>query len=313
MQEYVDALLAGHLVAFPTETVYGLGGDAGNDDAVARIFHTKGRPADHPLIVHLAESSDLDRWGRDIPEYSRALAEAFWPGAMTVILPAAPGVSSLVTGGQATLGLRVPSHPVARELLATFRDKGGSGVAAPSANRFGRVSPTTADAVYAELAEHLHPADRILEGGPCEIGVESTIIDCTGEAPSIVRPGVITHEMIQRVTGYELRPFTGHLRASGTLASHYSPLAVVVLDQDSRPGDGLLAPAHYPTPEGVVRLLEAGTAEDYARDLYASLRQADELGLSRVVAVMPEGEGISEAVRDRLTRASNRTVRGGSA
>ena len=304
IQECAEALFQGHLVAFPTETVYGLGGDAGNDDAVLRIFETKGRPANHPLIVHLSEARDAERWGRGLPDYAWKLAHAFWPGAMTLIVPTVENVSGLVTGGQGSVGLRVPSHPVAQGLLHAFVTQGGSGIAAPSANRFGRVSPTTADAVRSELGPYLQPGDRVLEGGLCQIGLESTIIDCTGERPAVARPGAITHQMIRDVTGLDPVAFSGHIRVSGTLTSHYAPRARVTLDATPHPGDGLIALSSHPTPEGVIRLLTAESIEHYARELYVALRRGDELGLSRIVAWTPEGDDLAVAVRDRLSRAS---------
>jgi L-threonylcarbamoyladenylate synthase len=304
IQACAIALSSGHLVAFPTETVYGLGGDASNPAAVARIFQTKGRPADHPLIVHLAEASHSERWSHNIPDYAWQLADALWPGAMTLIVPKAEGVSTLVTGGQNTVGLRVPSHPLAQDLLHAFAEQGGSGVAAPSANRFGRVSPTSAEAVRSELGTHLQSGDLVLEGGPCEIGLESTIIDCTGEFPAIARPGAITRDMIRSVTGLDPVPFTHEIRVSGGLAQHYAPRATVVLDGEPQPGDGLIALSSHPTPEGVTRLLEAADAWHYAKGLYGALRTADDLGLTRICALAPEGDGIAEAIRDRLSRAS---------
>ena len=196
----VDAaanLLAGNLVAFPTETVYGLGADACNADAVARIYSVKGRPADHPLIVHVASMEGLGDWADDVPGYAISLARDFWPGPMTLIMKRSGLAGDFVTGGQDTVGVRVPDHPVALGLLEAFARAGGKGVAAPSANRFGNVSPTTAQAVADELSDYLGDADQILDGGPCEVGVESTIIDCTGNAPRILRPGAVTVPMIE--------------------------------------------------------------------------------------------------------------------
>lgn len=304
IQQCARALAQGHLVAFPTETVYGLGGDAGNEDAVLRIFETKGRPATHPLIVHLSELRNAERWCLQLPDYAWELAHHFWPGAITLIVPKAKNVSELVTGGQDTVGLRVPSHPVAQELLRAFVGQGGSGIAAPSANRFGRVSPTTADAVRSELGPYFQSGDQILDGGLCQIGVESTIIDCTGKRPAVARPGAITHQMIREVTGLDPVVFSGQIRVSGTLTRHYSPRARVVLDVDPQPGDGLIALASEDTPEGVIRLLSAEDIEHYARDLYGALRRADQMGLSRIVAWSPEGHDLAVAIRDRLSRAS---------
>jgi L-threonylcarbamoyladenylate synthase len=299
------ALSDGFLVAFPTETVYGLGADATNAAAVARIYEVKSRPVDHPLIVHLSSSQGMSQWAQEIPSYAQALAQAFWPGPMTLVLKRSDLAGDFITGGQDTVGVRVPGHPVALELLAAYEKLGGKGVAAPSANRFGKVSPTTAQAVRDELSEHFGQHDVILEGGPSEVGIESTIIDCTGKAPSILRPGAITPEMITRVTGLELGMRSSEIRVSGSLESHYSPRARVVLGEIPNPGDGFIAPAFHPTPQGVIRLAAPETSEDYARALYSALRNADEQRLDRVVAIPPVGDDIALAIRDRLERASN--------
>jgi L-threonylcarbamoyladenylate synthase len=298
------ALSDGALVAFPTETVYGLGADASNPSAVARIYATKGRPANHPLIVHFSSVAGLSHWARDIPDYALALAKAFWPGPMTLVVNRTKEAADFLTGGQETVGLRVPGHPVALELLSAFEALGGHGVAAPSANRFGKVSPTTAQAVRDELADYLDSADIILDGGSSEVGIESTIIDCTGEVPGILRPGAITRDMIAECTGLEPTAGSAEIRVSGSLESHYSPRAEVVLDVDPTPGDGFIALERFETPEGVIRLAAPATHHDYARVLYAALRAADEQSLTRVVALSPSGDGIAAAIRDRLLRAS---------
>ena len=299
------ALSDGFLVAFPTETVYGLGADATNAAAVARIYEVKGRPVDHPLIVHLSSSQGMSKWAQEIPSYAQVLAQAFWPGPMTLVLKRSDLAGDFITGGQDTVGVRVPGHPVALELLAAYEKLGGKGVAAPSANRFGKVSPTAAKAVRDELSQYWGQHDVILEGGPSEVGIESTIIDCTGKAPSILRPGAITPEMITRVTGLELGAGSSEVRVSGSLESHYSPRARVVLGEIPNPGDGFIALAGHPTPEGVIRLAAPETPEDYARVLYSALRDADEQRLDRVVAIPPVGDDIALAIRDRLERASN--------
>jgi L-threonylcarbamoyladenylate synthase len=298
------ALKQGWLVAFPTETVYGLGADAENPAAVARIYSTKGRPADHPLIVHVSSSKALTSWARDIPEYAHKLAEDFWPGPMTLILTRSDRAGDFVTGGQDTVGLRVPDDTTALALLAEFEKQGGTGVAAPSANRFGKVSPTTAQAVREELSAYMDPQDMILEGGQSDVGIESTIIDCTGPAPRILRPGAITAAMIERSTGLRIGEADTSIRVSGSLESHYAPTARVVLNHTPEPGDGLIALEEIVTPEGVVRIASPSTTREYANQLYAALRQADELGLSKVVAVTPEGDDIALAITDRLQRAS---------
>lgn len=300
-----EALRTGNLVAFPTETVYGLGGDATNESALNKIFQAKGRPRNHPLIVHLAAADMLRDWTNNVPTYAAELAIAFWPGPLTIILKAASTVGRLVTGGQDTVGIRVPSHPVALELLSLFAQSGGSGVAAPSANRFGKVSPTSAQAVRQELAQFLSPADLIIDGGDCQVGVESTIVDCTGSTPAIARPGAVTARMIQDVLGSEPSTFSNNMRVSGSLPGHYSPRAKVLLNTIAAPGDGLIAMSDVKTPHGVIRLLKSATSAEYARGLYRALRQADDIGLESVVAILPSGDDIAVAIRDRLSRASS--------
>jgi L-threonylcarbamoyladenylate synthase len=307
-------LLAGNLVAFPTETVYGLGADACNAVAVARIYSVKGRPADHPLIVHVASMEGLGDWADDVPGYAISLARDFWPGPMTLIMKRSEMAGDFVTGGQDTVGVRVPDHPVALGLLLAFAQIGGKGVAAPSANRFGNVSPTTAQAVADELSDYLGEADQILDGGPCEVGVESTIIDCTGEAPRILRPGAVTVAMIEESTGLNVGDSASvnggsvdekEIRVSGSLDSHYAPVATVLLDQSPVAGQGFIAMADAATPDGVVRLAAPKTDDEFARVLYAALRAADEQGLQTVVVAQPAGDGIAVAIRDRLMRAAH--------
>ena len=296
-----QALSAGHLIAFPTETVYGLGADATNPDAVKRIYEVKGRPADHPLIVHISAIDQMAQWAIDIPEFAITLARDFWPGPMTLVLKRSAKAKDFITGGQETVALRVPAHPIALSLLQEFKE----GIAAPSANRFGSVSPTTAEAVEEELKEYLSPQDLILDGGQCLVGLESTIIDCTKETPFILRPGAITAEMIEESTGLiTLINKDNQIRVSGSLDSHYSPKAKVVLDAIAEPGDGLIAPDQIPTPDGVIRLASPRTVEGYARDLYAALRLADTKNLDVVVVLQPGGDGLAEAIRDRLARSA---------
>jgi L-threonylcarbamoyladenylate synthase len=288
----------------PTETVYGLGADATNPAAVTKIYAAKGRPAAHPLIVHFSNPDLINKWAAEVPEYAIDLAKAFWPGPMTLVLKRTELAGDFVTGGQDTVAIRVPGHPVALQLLREFEQLGGLGVAAPSANRFGKVSPTNAAAVHAELGEYLASNDLILEGGDSEVGIESTIIDCTTEKPKLLRLGAITAEMINKVTGLGVIRGGSTIRVSGSLASHYAPNAKVVLDQDVRPGDGLIALEMEPTPDSVIRLIAPADVESYAKQLYFALRQADALGLERVVAITPKGDGLAEAIRDRLERAS---------
>ena len=299
-------LMAGNLVAFPTETVYGLGADACNAVAVARIYSVKGRPADHPLIVHVPSMDALGDWASDVPEYAISLARDFWPGPMTLIMKRSGLASDFVTGGQDTVGIRVPAHPVALGLLEAFALVGGKGVAAPSANRFGNLSPTTAQAVSDELSDYLGDGDQILDGGACDVGVESTIIDCTGVATRILRPGAITQEMIEHSTGLDVVDADGvAIRVSGSLDSHYSPQARVVLDQSPVAGQGFIAMSDVATPDGVVRLAAPTTHEEFARVLYSSLRAGDEQWLATVVVHQPQGDGIAIAIRDRLKRAAH--------
>ena len=304
MARAAEQLKAGSLVAFPTETVYGLGADATNPNAVARIYKAKGRPADHPLIVHIGEMQDIAEWSNEIPDYAIALARSFWPGPMTLILKRSSLAKDFITGGQETVGLRVPDHVIALALLNEFKKLGGKGIAAPSANRFGHVSPTTSAAVTAELSEYLEENDLILDGGPSQVGVESTIIDCTGELPKILRPGAISEEMITGVTGLVIADSVSDIRVSGSLENHYSPAAKVILDIAPASGDGFIALSNIETPAGVVRLASPQNNEEFARLLYTALRSADQQELARVVVAQPAGDDISVAIRDRLLRAS---------
>ena len=304
MARAAEHLKAGSLVAFPTETVYGLGADATNPDAVARIYMAKGRPADHPLIVHLGDMQDIAEWSDEIPDYAIALARNFWPGPMTLILKRSALAKDFITGGQETVGLRVPDHVIALALLNEFKKLGGKGIAAPSANRFGHVSPTTSAAVTSELSDYLEENDLILDGGPSQVGVESTIIDCTEELPKILRPGAITKEMIIETTGLSIADSLSDIRVSGSLENHYSPAAKVVLDIAPESGDGFIALANIETPAGVIRLASPQNNEEFARVLYTALRSADQQGLARVVVAQPAGDDISVAIRDRLLRAS---------
>jgi L-threonylcarbamoyladenylate synthase len=312
--EAVELLRAGRLVAFPTETVYGLGADAANPDALARLYAVKGRPADHPVIVHVDGPGRLDDVAVGVPEAARRLAAACWPGPLTLVVRRNPAaVSGRATGGRDTVGVRVPDHPLALELLRRF----GGGVAAPSANRFGRVSPTRAADVAADLDGDV---DLILDGGPCRVGVESTIVDCTGEEPAVLRAGGVSLERLTELLGRPPR-LGGTTPAPGTLPAHYAPRArVEVVGADELAGRaaalverhgriGVLAPAGPALREaarrsGVVVLAAPADAEGYARTLYAALRGADRKGLPVVLAVPPAEEGIGRAVADRLRRAA---------
>ena len=300
-----QALKDGSLIAFPTETVYGLGADATNAQSIARIYEVKGRPSDHPLIVHIPGLDSLESWTSDFPMYAISLARDFWPGPMTLVLPRSDIAKDFITGGQGTVGLRVPAHPLALGLLHAFKKIGGLGIAAPSANRFGQVSPTTAQAVEEEIGEYLSPTDFILDGGPALVGVESTIIDCTGDLPSILRHGAITKEMIEECTGLKvIESDESEIRVSGSLEKHYSPKAQVVLNAIAESGEGFIALSSIPTPKGAIRLASPSTTDEYARVLYAALRSADAQGVKKIAVIPPEGDGLALAIRDRLARAS---------
>jgi L-threonylcarbamoyladenylate synthase len=294
----------GNLVAFPTETVYGLGADASQEKAVAKIYAAKGRPADHPLIVHIASMDGIGYWADEISEYAIELARAFWPGPMTLICKRSASAKDFITGGQDTVGLRVPDHVVALALLDAAKQVGVQGVAAPSANRFGHVSPTAADAVREELDQYLSTDDIILDGGPSQVGVESTIIDCTGSTPHILRPGAITQAMIEEVTGLKVTDAVNEIRVSGSLENHYAPHATVALDTTPQPGDGYLAMSDKQTPAGVIRLASPQSTEEFARILYSSLRDADSQKISRICIEQPQGDGLAIAICDRLQRAA---------
>ena len=316
LHEAAESLLAGNLVAFPTETVYGLGADACNADAVARIYSVKGRPSDHPLIVHVSSMQRMDDWAKEIPVYAISLARDFWPGPMTLVLKRSALAEDFITGGQETVGIRVPDHVVASALLEAFESIGGKGIAAPSANRFGHVSPTTAVAAAEEIGEFLNSADQIIDGGACTVGVESTIIDCTGDSPRILRPGAITVEMIEASCGItekndintsqrSMQKSAAEIRVSGSLENHYAPAAKVILDAAPIAGQGFIALAEVETPAGVIRLAAPKNDDEFAQVLYAALRRVDSDGLSEVVVHQPTGGGIAVAIRDRLARAAN--------
>jgi L-threonylcarbamoyladenylate synthase len=302
------ALKEGHLVAFPTETVYGLGADATNEKAVARIYEVKGRPTDHPLIVHISSMELMDKWAIEIPEYAIKLARAFWPGPMTLVLERTDLAKDFITGSQDTVAIRVPSHALANQLLKEFESLGGYGVAAPSANRFGKVSPTNSQAVEEELSNFLLENDQILDGGQSQIGIESTIINCTKKTPSILRPGSITIEMVENLLGEkisELDSIIIGIKTPGSLENHYSPNAHVVLNGTTRPGDGFIALEEIPTPTGAIRLASPRDNLEYARVLYTALRLADTKGLKTVSLIPPINLGVGLAINDRIEKASN--------
>lgn len=301
-----EALKAGHLVAFPTETVYGLGGDARNPDAVKRIYEVKGRPLDHPLIIHISSINVLEKWAREIPEYAISLARKFWPGPLTLILKRSSMVGDFVSGNQDTVGLRVPSDPIAQALIAEFEKLSSSAIAAPSANRFGQVSPTSGQDVREEIGTHLSQFDLILDGGASAIGIESTIVDCTGGTPRILRSGFVTKEDIEEALGIEVAgdAIFSKVKFSGSFEKHYAPKCRVILGLSEVDGSGFLALSNVPTPPSMERLAAPKTVEEFAQVLYSTLRAADQRGFTDLVVIQPEGQGLALAVNDRLLRAS---------
>jgi L-threonylcarbamoyladenylate synthase len=304
-------LLTGNLVVFPTETVYGLGADATNEDAVRRLYKVKGRPSDHPLIVHVSSVSSIFKWAKEIPDYALKLALAFWPGPMTLLLSRSDLAHDYITGGQEIVGLRVPANVSAHKLLKNFEAKGGLGVAAPSANRFGKVSPTSVEHVKSKLLDYLNTSDVILDGGSTLIGIESTIVDCTGAEPAIIRPGAITSTMLQatleNLATHTDKLNTQKIKAPGLLSSHYRPDAALYINGDPKPGDGFLAMDTFPTPAGVIRLASPSNNCEYARILYDALHSADNMGLSRVIIVPPIGGEMSDAILDRIQKSAHKT------
>jgi L-threonylcarbamoyladenylate synthase len=304
-----SSLVNGNLVSFPTETVYGLGANATNIDAISRIYAVKGRPLGHPLIVHISSIELLSEWAREIPEYAIKLAKSFWPGPMTLILPRTSLAQNFITGSQDNVGIRVPNHPIALKLLKKFEFLGGKGIAAPSANRFGAVSPTSALDVQSELGHFLAKNDLILDGGNCQVGIESTIIDCTKKIPFILRPGVITSDLVQEKTEVKMgtnfqESFEPNVRIPGNFDSHYSPKAQVILHGQPKSGDGYIALSKIITPKGTIRLASPRDNNEFAREIYRALRMADKKGLSRVFVVSPNMDGIGLAINDRLKKSA---------
>ncbi len=302
-------------MALPTETVYGLAGDARSPEALSRIYAVKGRPTNHPVIVHLPDADFLDQWAADVPAWARSLANALWPGPLTLIVPRGSDVLDAVCGGQPTVGLRVPAHPLTLDVLRAF----GDGLAAPSANRYGQVSPTTAQHVLDELGDVLDDSrDLVLDGGRCPVGVESTIIGAWDDSPRLLRAGLVTAHQVAELTGRRVSLITDGVRTPGSTAAHYSPRARVIpvepselttIATDVGMRFGLIAPHDVPPPPvHHERLASPRDDVEYAHSLYAALRAADDAGLTVVVAVLPTDTGVGHAVRDRLMRAAAREV-----
>ena len=306
VKKAAKALKDGHLVAFPTETVYGLGADATNEGAVSRIYSVKGRPIDHPIIVHISSINQLEKWAVDIPAYAIKLAQEFWPGPMTLILKRSALAKNFITGGQDNVGVRVPAHSVALKLLSEFEKLGGAGIVAPSANKFGSISPTTAEAVNDEISLCLGVNDLVLDGGQSSIGIESSIIDCLSSVPNILRPGAITQGMITSIIGDFINTvdYMSKIKAAGMLRAHYSPKAKVILNTSAKPGEGFIALADVPTPIGAVRLSAPKNVDQFARELYSSLRKGDSKGITTISIILPVGIGLAEAIKDRMIKAS---------
>jgi len=306
----VAALASGHLCAIPTETVYGLAANALDQSAVARVFQAKGRPVDHPLIVHVANLEQVSRWITHLPDWAQNLVAELWPGPLTLVGYRTKLATDAITGGQETVAVRIPSHPIAQQVLSELAAQGILGLVAPSANRFGHVSPTSANHVEIDLGEYLGAhGDLILDGGDCEVGLESTIVLATNEQPVILRLGAITAQDIVRITGIAVSEEVENLpRVSGALDSHYAPRAKVILLTDLlqafSENSGLLALAEFATPAGVHRLAAPNSVTDYAHDLYTALRAGDDLNLGTIYVVPPLGTGLAQAITDRLERAA---------
>jgi L-threonylcarbamoyladenylate synthase len=305
IKKAAKSLKDGHLVAFPTETVYGLGADSNNQIAVNRIYEVKNRPSNHPLIVHISSINQIHKWAKNIPEAAINLANDFWPGALTLVLERSDLAKGYITGNQEFVGLRVPAHPMATKLIKEFEKLGGNGVVAPSANKFGAVSPTYAQAVLEEIGTSMDSLDLVLDDGFCKIGIESTIIDCTKSVPVILRDGFITHEHISQLLNINSK-IEGEniIKHSGNFQSHYAPKARILINQTPNEGEGLVALSSIKTPEGVIRLCSPNNNEEYAHQLYSSLRKADNLGLKAISVFLPDGTGIGKSIIDRINKAA---------
>jgi L-threonylcarbamoyladenylate synthase len=312
IRDAAAALKAGHLVAFPTETVYGLGADARNPIAVKRIYEVKGRPSDHPLIVHISSINQLQKWASETPDYAISLARAFWPGPMTLILKRTELAGDFITGGQNTVGLRVPSDSIALALIQEFEKISDSAIAAPSANRFGQVSPTSSADVYEELGQYLSDSDLLLNGGNSAIGIESTIIDCTGDYPKILRPGYVTIDDIETTLGIQIQGIANftQIKFSGSFEKHYAPKCKVLVVESPHEWEfpltncGFLALSNIQTPQNLVRVSSPSSVEGFAEIFYSALRKADRLGMEVLVVCPPSNEGFGVAIRERLEKAA---------
>ncbi len=306
IRDAAKALKAGHLVAFPTETVYGLGADARNPVAVKRIYEVKGRPSDHPLIIHISSINQMQKWTSEVPDYAISLARTFWPGPLTLILKRSDLVQDFISGGQDTVGLRVPSDSVALALISEFESISDSAIAAPSANRFGQVSPTSSQDVQDELGLYLSNVDSILDGGTSRIGIESTIVDCTNQHPIILRSGFITKEDIESTLGIDEVQLksTSAIKFSGSFEKHYAPKCRVILESLEGENSGFFALSDIPTPPGMTRLGSPSSVDEFARRLYSTFRIADHQGFKILVVIPPKGSGLAMAINDRLEKAS---------
>ena len=301
-----EKLMEGKLVAFPTETVYGLGANAQNEESIAQLYKVKMRPKNHPLIVHISTCGMLELWTRNIPKYALDLADCYWPGPLTLILERSTLALDCITGGEGNVAIRIPNNSFAHSLLIEFEKLGGLGIVAPSANVFGSLSPTTASAVEDELADYLNVEDLIIDGGQCQIGIESTIVDCTGSQPQILRPGWITSEKIMSVSSTLKESKSTKIKAPGSMNAHYAPKAQIYFSDSPKPGEGFIANSTIQTPLQVVRLAAPNTLEEFAHQMYNALRNGDHLGIDKIAIALPENIGLGVAINDRLRKAAFR-------
>ena len=301
------ALLDGSLIGLPTETVYGLAADAENENSVRRIYQVKGRPLNHPIIVHIGKIDYLENWAIQIPNYARKLATRFWPGPLTLILKRSNIAKDFVTGSQDSVGIRIPNHPVAQSLLREFHRLGGNGLVAPSANKYEAVSPTDAESVLEELGATLDSSkDFVIDGGVSEVGIESTIVNCMNNKPIILRQGAITKVNVESCLQAVVETNTSEtgIRFSGNSSRHYAPNTKIVLNDIPYEGDGFLALSSITTPPGCIRLASPNSSIEFAKVLYSTFRRADQLGLKRLNVIPPRGDGIELAILERLEKAS---------